>query len=172
VRQGRANPAVAALKTWLMERLAEVSGKSVIAGAIRLAAGRSTALKLAGRQTRDRIMLFEETAPVGTDTTFHLHHDGDEVAYVLSSEISVETGNEFSVGGPGTCAFLPGGVPHAWNNTAPGIGHALFLYTPAGANRFFEEKLERPAGSINGAEVNEIRRRTGGRSSARRLSNL
>jgi len=23
-------------------------------------------------------MLFEETAPVGTDTTFHLHHDSDE----------------------------------------------------------------------------------------------
>jgi uncharacterized RmlC-like cupin family protein len=96
-----------------MERLAEVSGKSVIAGASRFAAGRSTALKLAGGQTRDRIMLFEETAPAGTDTTFHLHHDSDEVAYVLSGEISVETGNEFSVGGPGTCAFLPGSVPCA-----------------------------------------------------------
>jgi len=31
VRQGRAKPAVAALKTWLMERLAELSGKSIIA---------------------------------------------------------------------------------------------------------------------------------------------
>jgi hypothetical protein len=36
VRQDRAKPAVAALKTWLMERLAEVSGKSVTAGASRL----------------------------------------------------------------------------------------------------------------------------------------
>ena len=32
VRQDRAKPAVAALKTWLMERLAEVSGKSVTPG--------------------------------------------------------------------------------------------------------------------------------------------
>jgi len=39
VRQDRAKPAVAALKAWLMERLAEVSGKSVIAGAIRYALG-------------------------------------------------------------------------------------------------------------------------------------
>jgi transposase len=37
VRQDRAKPAVAALKAWLMERLAEVSGKSVIARAIRYA---------------------------------------------------------------------------------------------------------------------------------------
>jgi transposase len=39
VRQDRAKPAVEALKVWLMERLAEVSGKSVIAGAIRYALG-------------------------------------------------------------------------------------------------------------------------------------
>lgn len=39
VRQDRAKPAVAALKAWLMERLAEVSGKSVIAGALRYALG-------------------------------------------------------------------------------------------------------------------------------------
>ena len=37
----------------------------------------------------------------------------------------------------------------------------LFLYTPAGAGGFFEEQLGRPAGSIVGAEANEIRRRHG-----------
>ena len=39
VRQDRIKPEVEALKVWLMERLAEVSGKSVIAGAIRYALG-------------------------------------------------------------------------------------------------------------------------------------
>jgi hypothetical protein len=38
-RQDRAKPTVAALKTWLMERLAELSGKSVIAGTIGYALG-------------------------------------------------------------------------------------------------------------------------------------
>jgi hypothetical protein len=37
-----------------------------------MAAGGQTALKLAGRQTRDSIMIFEETAPAGTETTFNL----------------------------------------------------------------------------------------------------
>jgi hypothetical protein len=37
-----------------------------------MAPGRSAALKLLGGETGDSIMLFEETAPAGTDTTFHL----------------------------------------------------------------------------------------------------
>jgi hypothetical protein len=37
----------------------------------------------------------------------------------------------------------------------------LFLYTPAGAGGFFEEQLARPAGSANGPEANEMRRRHG-----------
>jgi hypothetical protein len=40
-------------------------------------------------------------------------------------------------------------------------GRVLFLYTPAKAGGFFEERLGRPEGSINGAEANEIRRRHG-----------
>jgi quercetin dioxygenase-like cupin family protein len=39
------------------------------------------------------------------------------VAYVLRGEISFNLGDEFTVGGPGTCAFMPRGVPHAWKNT-------------------------------------------------------
>jgi transposase len=39
VRQDRTKPAVEAFKAWLLERLAEVSGKSVVAGAIRYALG-------------------------------------------------------------------------------------------------------------------------------------
>src|ERR1700749_822736 len=67
------------------------------------APGRSAALKLLGRDTGDSIMLFEETAPAGTETTFHLHRDSDEVAYALSGEITSKIGDEATVGGPGTC---------------------------------------------------------------------
>jgi quercetin dioxygenase-like cupin family protein len=126
-----------------------------------MAPGRSAALKLVGRETADSIMLFEETAPAGTETTFHLHRDSDEVAWVLSGEIIFKIGDEVTVGGPGTCAFMPRGVPHAWKNTSAETGRVLFLYTPAKAGGFFEERLGRPEGSINGDEANEIRRRHG-----------
>jgi hypothetical protein len=56
-----------------------------------MAPGRSAALKLLGRETGDSIMLFEETAPAGTETTFHLHRDSDEVAYVAKSPLRSAT---------------------------------------------------------------------------------
>src|SRR5258708_18850213 len=92
-----------------------------------MAPGRSAALKLLGRDTGDSIMLFEETAPAGTETTFHLHRDSDEVAYVLSGEITFKIGDEITVVGPGTYAFLPRGGPHAWRNTGTETARLLFL---------------------------------------------
>ena len=109
-----------------------------------MAPGRAVALKLLGGDTGDNIMLFEETAPAGTEATLHLHRDSDEVAYVLSGEITLTIGDEVTVGGPGTCAFLPRGVPHARKNIGAERGRVLFLYTPADAGGFFEEQLGRP----------------------------
>ena len=63
-----------------------------------MAAGRSSALKLLRAETGESVMMFEETAPSGTETTHHLHHDSDEVAYVLAGKITFKIGEE--VGGP------------------------------------------------------------------------
>ena len=49
--------------------------------------GRAAALKLQSGETGDSIMVFEEAAPAGTATSYHIHHNSDEVAYVLSGEI-------------------------------------------------------------------------------------
>ena len=62
--------------------------------------GRSIVLKLLGGETGDSIMVFEETVPAGTKSKFHLDHDSDEVAYVLSGEITFKIGGEVTVGGP------------------------------------------------------------------------
>jgi hypothetical protein len=40
-------------------------------------------------------------------------------------------GDKVAVGGPGTCPFMPRGVPHAWKSTGAETGRVLFLYTPA-----------------------------------------
>ena len=62
---------------------------------------RSLVLKLLGGATGGSIMLLEETVPAGTKSWFHLHHDSDEVAYVLSGEITFKIGDEVTAGGPG-----------------------------------------------------------------------
>ena len=87
-----------------------------------MAPGRSAALKMLTRETAGSVMMFEEVAPVATDTPMHTHDDSDEIAYVLSGEITFKIGDEITVGGVGTCAFMPRGVPHAWKNTGPEAG--------------------------------------------------
>jgi len=112
-------------------------------------------------ETQESVMMFEEVAPVGTVTPLHLHHDSDEVAYVLSGEITFKIGDEITVGGPGTCAFMPRDVPHAWKSTGAEPGKVLFLYTPGRAGKFFEELLHRPIGSLSEQELAEVGDRHG-----------
>jgi len=104
--------------------------------------GRFAALKLIGDETKGSIMMFEETVPPGTSTTYHLHRNSDEVAWVLAGEITFMIGDQVSVGGPGTCAFFPRKVPHAWKNRTGETGRVLFLYTPAAAGGLFEARLQ------------------------------
>jgi quercetin dioxygenase-like cupin family protein len=105
--------------------------------------GRSFALKLLGGETNESIMMFEETLPAGTASLFHLHRDSDEVAWVLAGEFTFMIGDAVTVGGPGTCAFMPRDVPHAWKNTGSQTGRVLFLYTPAAAGGLIEALSER-----------------------------
>jgi quercetin dioxygenase-like cupin family protein len=111
-----------------------------------MAPGRSGALKLVGKETADSIMLFEETAPSGTETTFHLHRDSDEVAWVLSGEITLKIGDEVTVGGPSTCAFMPRGVPHAWKNTSRDRPRPLPLH-PGQGGRILRGTAAAPGGA-------------------------
>ena len=102
--------------------------------------GRSIVLKLLGGATEGSVMLFEETVPAGTKSWFHLHHDSDEVAYVVSGEITFKIGDDVTVGGSGACAFMPRGVQHAWKNSGAETARVLFLYIPAAAGRLVEEQ--------------------------------
>ena len=61
---------------------------------------------------------------------------------MLAGEITFMIGEEITVGGPGTCAFFPRNVPHAWKSTGLETGRVLFLYTPAAAGAYVEELLK------------------------------
>jgi quercetin dioxygenase-like cupin family protein len=108
------------------------------------------------------MMMFEEVAPPGTQTDFHLHRHSDEVAYVLSGEVTLKIGDQVSVGGPGTCAFIPRGVAHAWKSTGAEAGRILFIFTPAEAGKLFEEaqQLQQSTSSLSELVV-QLRQRHG-----------
>jgi quercetin dioxygenase-like cupin family protein len=146
------------------EKLAMATqGIVVPPGQDQVSPSRSFSLKLRGGETGDSIMIFEETIPAGTKSTLHLHHDSDEVAYVLNGEITFLIGDDVTVGGPGTCAFMPRGMRHAWKSTGTETGHVLFLYTPAKAGGLIEEQQRtgRKFASMNEHELKEILERHG-----------
>jgi mannose-6-phosphate isomerase-like protein (cupin superfamily) len=127
-----------------------------------MAPGRMATLKLQSGQTGESVMVFEEVAPAGTDTSFHLHHNSDEVACILSGEFTFKIGDQVTVGGPGTCAFMPRGVAHAWKNTGVETGRVLFIYAPAEAGKVFEEltRLQHADSSLRPHDA-ELRQRYG-----------
>ena len=130
---------------------------------LNMAPGRTAALKLLNQQTKDSVMAFEEVAPPGTETPMHLHHDSDEVMLVLSGEFSFKIGDQVGTGGPGTCAFMPRDIPHAWKNSGTETGRAFFMYIPGQAGKLFEELEQRhnPVSTVAEAEWPEILRRHG-----------
>ena len=130
-----------------------------------MAPGRSATLKITS-DIAQSIMMFEEVAPRATVTDLHIHHDSDEVAYVLSGEVTFMIGDQVTVGGTGTCAFMPRGLPHAWKSTGSEPGRILFLYTPAKAGGAFEEavRTNRPISSMSRQEAAERRQRHGSES--------
>ena len=65
-----------------------------------MAPGRSAAFKMQRGETGENVMMFEEATPAGTVTPYHLHHDSDEITYVLSGEMTFKIGDEVTVGGP------------------------------------------------------------------------
>ncbi len=124
--------------------------------------GRTVSIGLRGGDTAGSLMMFEQTIPAGTKSTFHLHHDSDEVAYVLGGDVTFLIGDDVTVRGPGSCAFMPRGVRHAWKCGAQ-AGRVLFLYTPAKAGGLIEEQQRtgRKFGSMNERELADILQRHG-----------
>jgi mannose-6-phosphate isomerase-like protein (cupin superfamily) len=109
------------------------------------ASGEVVSMKLFGDDTGQSVSLFEQKVPAGRKNSwFHLHRDSDEVFWVLEGEFTFRIGDEVIVGGPGTCAFMPRGVPHAWKNSGSKPGRFVAFFTPARAGGFIEEMVDGP----------------------------
>jgi hypothetical protein len=106
-------------------------------------------------------MMFEETAPVGTQTTYHLHHDSDEVAYMLAGEITFKMGEEVTVGDPGTWRLHDARARSRLEKFGRHDGAGAVPLYPAGAGGFFEasQRLQRSYESFASEDVRAAYRR-------------
>jgi len=101
--------------------------------------------------------MFEADVPPGFDVGAHLHHEAEEVFYILEGELDLlafqprtaasgdwrtwvaESGERVYRGGPGSSMFVPAGCPHAFANPGPGPARMLFLVSPPGHEKYLAE---------------------------------
>lgn len=92
--------------------------------------------------------LHERSAPPGTRSVPHVHHDLVEAFYVLEGAFDFTIGGRAVSGAPGTFVLVPRGVAHGWIVRGDAPARALVLFTPSAHRAFFEglAELARDAG--------------------------
>jgi quercetin dioxygenase-like cupin family protein len=109
------------------------------------AAGRSVQIggmgvdfKVWGETTGGRLAIVEHPMDAGRLVPPHVHHDEDEISYVLEGTFGVRVGDEIGTAAAGSYVFKPRGVPHTFWNSGPGPARLIEILCPAGFERFFE----------------------------------
>jgi mannose-6-phosphate isomerase-like protein (cupin superfamily) len=133
VRKGRETS-----RSWRIER-----------GATQVASGEGKTLwvlgglyefKATGEDTRGMFALWETTTPPGNPgPPSHIHHNEDEVFYLLEGELELMVEGRASVVGAGTFVNIPRGTLHTFRNAGTTPARFLGMVTPGGFEGFFEE---------------------------------
>ena len=72
----------------------------------------------------------------------HLHLNEDEIFIVLEGRMAFLADGAWTEGGPGTVAFLPRAVPHAFRNVGDTPSRHVVITTPGGFERFYADWAE------------------------------
>lgn len=110
------------------------AGEGRIHGHIKLKGVNSNILdlKVSGTDTNGGMALFEQSSiSQGKGTPLHIHHNQDEVFYVLDGKYYFQVGRDKYNLTSGDSIFLPRKVPHAWTQISK-KGKMNVLFQPAG----------------------------------------
>lgn len=89
-------------------------------------------VKISGSDTDGDLAIFEQTSlSQGKGTPLHIHHNQDEVFYVLEGAYYFQVGDEKYNLNKGDSIFLPRKIAHAWTQVSE-KGKMLVTLQPAG----------------------------------------
>ena len=109
-----------------------------------------TTYKVLTAETLGAMFVMEQANAKKGGPSLHLHHDQDELFYIIEGEYIVQVGaNRFHLKA-GDCVLGPRTVPHAWAFVGASTGRMLLSYSPAGRMEAF----------FNDREKNGIRKGT------------
>jgi len=99
-----------------------------------------TLVKATGKQTGGAFGLLEQICPAGLGSPYHMHHNEDEIFYILEGEATFISGDRVIKAAAGSYVFLPRNIPHGFRTNVP--TRLLLLTTPAGFEQFVIEMSE------------------------------
>jgi mannose-6-phosphate isomerase-like protein (cupin superfamily) len=88
----------------------------------------------------------------------HYHPDADETFYVLDGTFTMRVGDQTVQAGAGAVIFVPRGVLHSVANLSAVPARLLYVYAPAGIERYWEELVATQAtrGPLDAATIRAI----------------
>ncbi|WBA42825.1 cupin domain-containing protein [Hymenobacter canadensis] len=89
-------------------------------------------VKVSGRDTQGRCVIFDTLRPAKVGPQLHLHTDLDEWFYVEAGEFKFQAGEETMRLKAGDSLFVPRNMPHAFVKTSEGTAHLIVMHQPAG----------------------------------------
>jgi mannose-6-phosphate isomerase-like protein (cupin superfamily) len=102
--------------------------------------GAQLSFKVDGAQTDGHYAFFEYVAPprFGGPAP-HLHRAMEEGLYIVSGQVTTRLGARTFVAEAGAFVLVPRGVPHAFSNPGSEPARLLWIYSPPGLEKYFEE---------------------------------
>lgn len=117
--------------------------------------------KVRGKTTNGMVSIVEHPMEPGRLVPAHVHHDEDELSYVLEGTFGVRIGDVIAEAGPGCYVFKPRDVPHTFWNAGLAPARLIEIITPAGFELFFEAlgqvSAKAATGAISAAEFDAKR---------------
>lgn len=106
--------------------------------------GEQIALRVDSRDTAGRFAIGEGLIEPMAGPPLHIHHDADEVIYVLDGAVDFQCGDRRIQAGRGGFMVIPKGTPHGFRNFGPAPARLLGLFLPGGFEQMFVAMHGRP----------------------------
>ncbi|ATL66588.1 cupin domain-containing protein [Nocardia terpenica] len=102
-------------------------------------AGDTYTVKASTEMTGGALAFLEASVPPSAGPAPHIHTLEDEAYYLLHGKLEILDTDRTFVAKPGDFVFIPKGTTHRFKNRGTQTAKMIFLFTPAGFDRFFME---------------------------------
>lgn len=113
-------------------------------GLTKWVAGDAYTFKALSADTGGVLSVFEAVVPPGGGPPLHAHRNEDEAFYLTAGELQMTVDDRSFSARRGDFIFVPRGNRHRFENVGTSDATMIFMYTPAGFERFFVEAGDDP----------------------------